>query len=380
MAIRKSVTELTPEEKIKFITGVKRLKTTPPPPPTPPIADLTATNMYDWFVEVHDRSMTFLTPPDDPTGRNAAHQGPAFLPWHREFILRFERQLQIAVGDDNFGLPYWDWAADAALPDPTDPNQAVIWRNDFMGGQGTPVRTGHFREGEWTLFPSGSLARELGRSEGVSTLPTQAHANAAVAATTYDSSPWNRLSATGFRNQFEGWLPANGLHNRIHLWVGGSMLPGTSPNDPVFFLHHCNVDRIWALWQQCHPGVPYRPTDADADAPAGHRLNDRMFPWTSPSDRRIADLLDFTALGYTYDSFHRRFIRLRRTTGDRFISSQIIEVSDHCDTRDDIATRVFIPAAAGGSIRARYERTRPGASPGDVTTIETATDVLTVES
>ena len=42
------------------------------------------------------------------------------------------------------------------------------------------------------------------------------------------------------------------MHNLVHRWVGGSMGPGTSPNDPVFFLHHCNVDRIWvslAHWE-----------------------------------------------------------------------------------------------------------------------------------
>ena len=37
------------------------------------------------------------------------------------------------------------------------------------------------------------------------------------------------------------------------------MGPGTSPNDPVFFLHHCNVDRIWALWQYAHPASAYLP-------------------------------------------------------------------------------------------------------------------------
>ena len=40
------------------------------------------------------------------------------------------------------------------------------------------------------------------------------------------------------------------LHNRVHLWVGGNMAPMTSPNDPVFFLHHCFVDKAWADWQE----------------------------------------------------------------------------------------------------------------------------------
>ena len=44
------------------------------------------------------------------------------------------------------------------------------------------------------------------------------------------------------------------------------MGPGTSPNDPVFFLHHCNVDRLWARWQYAHPNAPYLPA---GDGPAG---------------------------------------------------------------------------------------------------------------
>ena len=56
------------------------------------------------------------------------------------------------------------------------------------------------------------------------------------------------------------------LHNRVHIWVGGDMGPGTSPNDPVFYLHHCNVDRLWALWQHAHPASGYLPVATDRPA------------------------------------------------------------------------------------------------------------------
>ena len=81
MAIRKSVTNLTSSEKSQFITGVKALKNMPPL--TIPGLTLAATNRYDSFVEIHDRSMDTLTPDPiesgDPRSRNAAHQGPAFF-------------------------------------------------------------------------------------------------------------------------------------------------------------------------------------------------------------------------------------------------------------------------------------------------------------
>jgi len=99
----------------------------------------------------------------------------------------------------------------------------------------------------------------------------------------------------------EGWHGAGSIHNRVHLWVGGSMTPGTSPNDPVFFLHHCNVDRLWAAWQLLHPDQPYLPAAGDPDAPQGHRLDDAMQPWGGKVTP--ASTLDYQAnLGYRYDT------------------------------------------------------------------------------
>ena len=354
MAVRKSVTSLTSDEKARFVLGLKALK---------------ADGRYDNYVTIHNDAMARATPAPGETPntatRNAAHRGSAFLPWHREFILRFEQDLQDAMGDTNFGLPYWDWAADAALPDPTNPDQAVVWRDDLMGGQGNPVTTGPFRQGEWTIVPSGSLVRQFGGSSAP-TLPTQDEVNAALQITTYDTPPWHRGSASSFRNQLEGWVSGPALHNRVHVWVGGSMLPGTSPNDPIFFLHHCNVDRLWALWQVCNPAVPYAPTNSVTDAPPGHRLDDQMWPWINSGDRTIRQLLDFNALGFSYDDFHRRFVTLRRTTGNRFVSDQAIEISANCSTQNDTAVTIFIPAPSGGTIHARHEKT-PG---GEVVTDE----------
>lgn len=125
------------------------------------------------------------------------------------------------------------------------------------------------------------------------------------------------VNTTGsFRNILEGFNSARGEvienHNRVHVWVGGSMGPVTSPNDPVFFLHHCNVDRIWALWQFRHPGQNY-PEVVPNVTPPGNRpegLNEAMPPWTSPPELvRPVDVLNHTSitiggrsLGYTYDT------------------------------------------------------------------------------
>lgn len=279
MVIRKNVTELTSAEKSELTSAIKAIK---------------ASGKYDQHVLRHA-----LAP------MTAIHRSPAFLPWHRYFLVDYEKDLQQASGNPDLALPYWNWAEDAARPDPTS---APVWANDLMGGNGDPadnwiVKTGPFRQGEWTIVnSSGSPAGPLIRRFGVAapTLPTQADVDNALATTPFDTSPWNASSIPSFRNRLEGWYGAAGpgLHNRGHVWVGGSMLPMTSPNDPVFFLHHCFVDKLWADWQAKFPNELYLP---QSGGPAGHNLNDLM-ERTVSGQVKPADVLDHLALGYTYDT------------------------------------------------------------------------------
>lgn len=53
---------------------------------------------------------------------------------------------------------------------------------------------------------------------------------------------------TAFAYGLEG-----GPHGAVHSGIGGDMSPSTSPNDPIFFLHHTQIDRLWYLWQQESP-------------------------------------------------------------------------------------------------------------------------------
>ena len=74
----------------------------------------TQLSTWDLFVLWHYYTMNTPTPAG--ASRNAAHMGPVFLPWHRWFLLLLEQQLQRVLNDANFGLPYWDWAADGGQP------------------------------------------------------------------------------------------------------------------------------------------------------------------------------------------------------------------------------------------------------------------------
>jgi tyrosinase len=148
-----------------------------------------------------------------------------------------------------------------------------------------------------------SLRREFGLPPRPQTLPNQAKVDTALGETPYDNSPWNATSSPSHRNRLEGaeGFPEIQLHNRVHAWIGGTMSTvQVSPGDPVFFLHHANVDRIWALWQDRNPRQLYQPVRG---GPPGHNVTDFMYPWKGQATRiraRSAQVLNYRALGYSY--------------------------------------------------------------------------------
>lgn len=289
MGCRKNQAAMTPTERAAFVDAVLALKTTVP-------SQLGLGNRYDDYVRIHMDSMA--------AGAGWAHRGPAFGPWHRELLRRFEKDLQAV--DPSVSLPYWDWTVQNSA-DPAAPGSP--WTADFMGGDGdqgddAKVTTGPFRSGAWTvdLVEGGGpdyLQRDLAGALAP-TLPTPANVTGCLTETPYDAPPWDRFVNPSFRDRLEGWHGAGSVHNRVHLWVGGSMLPSSSPNDPIFFLHHCNVDRLWAQWQREHPGEPYVPAAGTVGAPAGHKLTDPMQPWGGAAT--VASTLDHHAMGYWYDT------------------------------------------------------------------------------
>jgi tyrosinase len=242
---------------------------------------------------------------------NIAHSQPIFAPWHRVMLRTLEQLMQQALNDPNFGLPYWDWAADGQLSRAAQLT-SPLWNNDCMGN-------GTSAPGPFTLaaFPvrlasnnTGMLVqvnRALQRARGAGapgllnpSLPKKASTAGALNVIPYDKSPFNRAAA-GFRNCVEGWKPANDLHNLVHIWTGGDMLPASSPNDPVFYLNHCNVDRIWEAWMVKN-GREYVPANANPPPPPGQRLNDPLVSPFGPSVT-AAQVLNISS-AYTYDTLN----------------------------------------------------------------------------
>jgi tyrosinase len=312
VAVREDQAGLTADERDKFVDGILSLKQQP----SMLHAGSPTLSRYDDYVVLHVRAMMTMS-------ASWAHQGPAFFPWHRVILVHLEREIQQAIDDPDFGLPYWDWTRTGAAAD-------TPLRADFLGGDGRDgdhqVMDGPFAfaADNWRLNvvdgpgAPNFLQRRLGKDFDFATgqivditLPDAAAQDQALDLLWYDSSPWDVTSSRdqSFRNRAEVRL-----HNLVHRWVGGSwlvddqlfsgtMMQMASPNDPVFWMHHCNIDRLWSAWQDRHPfSAPYLPR---AGAAPGHNLDDVLVfgehrPWP---DSYTPEMVENTyELGYSYEA------------------------------------------------------------------------------
>ncbi len=320
-AVRREITA-NPTDAQRFVEGVLALKqessgitTTDLQIGPGPRSARRALSTYDLFVIWHVWAMAQMS---SDGARNAAHMGPVFLPWHRWYLLVLERQMRRVLGlsDDDFAVPYWNWAVDgSALTSAQQRTSAAIWA--IIGGDGAAsdreVLTGPFTIANGFSIaveqgPGGQLRateRGLRRAFGaaLSGLPGTPDVNAALAQDVYDRPNWDS-SSLGFRDRVEGWVPsasAPAMHNRVHVWIGGDMAPGSSPNDPVFFLHHAYVDKIWHDWQNT-PGHTYLPTgqSTPGDVLYRHRALDPLYSVLTPSQPQVISMENVTTF-YSYD-------------------------------------------------------------------------------
>jgi tyrosinase len=280
---------------------------------------------YDTFVKWHKDAFNCDT--------QTAHMGPNFLPWHRHFLILFEEALSEAAGKQ-IAIPFWDWT------DPVSTN--AVFRDDFMGGDGDPdkgytLTSGPFRKGKYRLnvvdpkvndpLQLRYLVRQMGTLPGNQQLPEPNKVDRLLTRPIYDTVPFNDQSnpKQSFRNHIEGWrneigqkcedgliAPLAGpgvsrheLHNGVHLWVGGivgerqgTMDLNTSLNDPVFWLHHANVDRLWQAWIEAN-GERYEPVSGWPRP--DQNLNQPMIPYKDVGQRVTPkSVLDIDELGYSY--------------------------------------------------------------------------------
>jgi tyrosinase len=202
----------------------------------------------EWFAatERHANAMMTATKltPSEPSTRNVAHRGPAILPWHRLFL----RDMEALLGVD---VPYWAWNRSGA-----GWRHSAVWTRLAAFNTGWPVRIYNARTHTFDTAPR--IVRKFAGSGSMPAWPTESPR--------YDSAPWDTRSKTGQRVRLER------VHNTVHNLIGGHFNTVTSPSDPLFYMHHANVDRCFEAWRRRH-GTDTYPRSGP---PAPHRWGDIM--------------------------------------------------------------------------------------------------------
>jgi tyrosinase len=197
-------------------------------------------------------------------GDPEAHRRPGFLPWHRAYILDLERELQAI--DPSVALPYWRF-------DQPAPN---IFTPEFLGVSDSL--------GTVQFSPTNPL--QFWRTDGVQGINRLPFFNPA----TQPADVISEAQTLALGVQYPAFRSMEGNpHGFAHTSFDGSIssIP-TAARDPLFFLLHCNVDRLWAKWQRQNnrfDAAQAASYDSAAANRIGHRLPDTMWPWngiTSP--------------------------------------------------------------------------------------------------
>ncbi|KAJ3240616.1 hypothetical protein HDU81_003200 [Chytriomyces hyalinus] len=221
--LRQEWRDLSPKQKQSFLNAVKVLRN---PAKSPSKRGLS--NRFADFASIH----ALLA------GR--VHSNAMFLVWHREFLRRFERELQQV--DSSVSLPYWDTGYDGAKP---LANVAIFGsKPTSMGTMAKKTKDGYCLGdgfcGGWKNADGSCLTRAY--SSSIHFRDNTVYTPLILSSPNYDTFGTALASA----------------HDMVHEQLGGTLANGKradmfllsrSANDLLFYLHHANVDRLFYRWQ-----------------------------------------------------------------------------------------------------------------------------------
>lgn len=237
-------------------------------------------------------------PGTGPFWDQCQHQSWYFLPWHRGYLASFEAVVAKTIADlggpADWALPYWDYSENLTVsPDarlmPTAFRDRAMPDGSFNHLWSRRVTA---RDGDFNL------------DDSVVTLEALQFDNFTNRTTTGLPS--------GFGGPETGFNPGGGgngalenrPHNIIHVRIGGNggfmSNPATAALDPIFWLHHCNIDRLWDHWRN-RSAVHTNPPDIAWHASQDFNMHDED---GNPITFNCEAMLDTTAVlhGYRYDT------------------------------------------------------------------------------
>lgn len=213
-----------------------------------------------------------------------------FTTWHRLYIHSFEEIIRELTGVKNWALPYWNWTDNPQMP------------LAFFGSN-NPLDTTFWNDPNPTTDPDS--ARSITQND---TIPA-----AAVGL--------GKIENQKIFEVFSSRLDL-GPHGAIHVAIGGHMRRFLSPLDPIFWLHHCNVDRIWARWS-----TSFKNPENTVWLSEGF---DNMFVNNKGgfiTEVKARDLLDTEKLGYVYDDKIEMQIAISALPAQKDISIEFLSTN-----------------------------------------------------
>lgn len=213
-----------------------------------------------------------------------------FLPWHRGFVEMYEKAAAALTRNPQFAMPYWDWTGLRELP--------AAFTDTQYKGKPNPLRVPGLGDDPQLFRNALNGANAL----------TDAIVGPDVMRQIYAETVYEAFGTTRPQGQDSldpKWVPGGGgfqgvlestPHNNVHTHLGGYMPNSNSPRDPIFMMHHTNIDRIWASWNALGRRNSSDPLWLDMPF-----TNNYIAPDGTLYTKKVSDVLDTAALGYTYD-------------------------------------------------------------------------------
>jgi tyrosinase len=264
------------------------------------------------------------------------HGEKLFLTWHRPYVVLYEQRLvetavklanqypssvkdQYVKAAQSLRSPYWDWAATPSVPAATVPEKMTVKIPNGSGVKSVQIDNPLRRY----RFPASATSGAFGsfnkdpvtvRCKSPQNFPNTA--NSAMSRRPYKQWVYDAFTRSNDFAQFSSTGSSGTslemIHNAVH-WDGGCgshfLDADYSAFDPLFMLHHTNVDRLWAYWQFMKPQhatfARNYPGDARYSTPRGTSIGptNPLKPfYSAPGKFHTSDSVkSIKSFGYTYE-------------------------------------------------------------------------------
>ncbi|KAJ1671667.1 hypothetical protein GGF44_001021 [Coemansia sp. RSA 1694] len=225
----------------------------------------------DWFGFYHNKVADMV------------HGSSQFLVFHRHFINSYEGILQRY--NPAVTVPYWNMMVDFQ-----NPANSPVLGSKYLGGNGAGAQgcvTSGISSAWKFVYPNSHC---LSRSYNNGTTINSWYSPEYVTSVMQRSKTYAE-----FRAGIE-----NSVHGAVHLGLNGEMSTMHSPMDPVFFLHHVNIDRLYSQWQAVKPSTRTYMYDGVDSQNAPVTVNDPIVGTSTPVYSVMR--LGYGNMCYTYDT------------------------------------------------------------------------------